>query len=128
MTKVFLLNLIAGILIGGILEASYRSRKQRKLVLPQRVNIQMYALTAVFLRVLSYRNISMLYKSILIVIFTTGVEFMTGYLFLCFRKVRLRDYAAQWLNYKGIICPVFSLYWLLIALAYYYLVLPLFIV
>lgn len=35
-------------------------------------------------------------------------------------KVRLWDYSDKWLNYKGIICPEFSIIWTIVGALYYY--------
>lgn len=38
--------------------------------------------------------------------------------------VRLWDYRDRWGNYKGIICPLFSLIWTLVGALYYYFIAP----
>lgn len=39
-------------------------------------------------------------------------------------NVRLWDYRNEWGNYKGIICPLFSLIWTLLGAVYYFLIAP----
>ena len=124
MIKATILNLIAGLLIGIFLEFIYRSIKNKKITKPLLVNVEMYGFTAVFLYFLYMIDISIIYKIILILLFTTTVEFITGSLYLYFKKVYLWDYSGEFMNYEGIICPLFSFYWLMVALIYYFLFLP----
>lgn len=54
----------------------------------------------------------------------TLIEYIAGV--FCFRvtKVRLWDYSSEWGNYKGIICPKFSLIWAVLCAAYYFFIDP----
>ena len=80
----------------------------------------MYGCTATFLFLRSLFNLDIFSSILLIIAFTTAIEFTIGYGYLKFKKVRLWDYSDQFLNYKGIVCPLFSFYWLIISLLYYY--------
>ena len=51
----------------------------------------------------------------------TLVELIAGEIFIIRMNIRLWDYTRQWGNYKGIICPLFSLIWGLVGAAYYFL-------
>ena len=51
----------------------------------------------------------------------TLVELIAGEIFIIRMNIRLWDYTRQWGNYKGIICPLFSLIWGLVGAAYYLL-------
>jgi uncharacterized membrane protein len=119
-----ILSFISGLLVGYLLELLYTSVKLRKIIWPVFVNYQMYGLTAVFLYNLYFFIIPPVFKILLIIIFTTVLEFIVGYSSLRTKKVRLWNYSNHAFNYKGIICPLFSFYWLVISLSYYYLVLP----
>lgn len=124
MIKGVILNFLIGCLIGIFLEFTYKSIENKKFRKPLFVNYQMYGLSAVFLYFLYFLNISIIYKVILILLFMTTIEFLTGYLYFLFKKIHLWDYSNQPLNYKGFICLKFSFYWVIIALFYYYLILP----
>lgn len=50
----------------------------------------------------------------------TVIELIGGLSFADGKGVKLWDYSNMWGNYKGIICPQFSLIWTLIAAIYYY--------
>ena len=49
----------------------------------------------------------------------TLIEFIGGLSFVN-KPVKLWDYSNNWGNYKGIICPLFSLIWTLISALYYF--------
>ena len=49
----------------------------------------------------------------------TLIEFIVGLSFVN-KPVKLWDYSNNWGNYKGIICPLFSLIWTLISALYYF--------
>lgn len=51
----------------------------------------------------------------------TLIEFIGGLTFVN-KPVKLWDYSDRWGNYKGIICPLFSLIWTVIGAFYYYFV------
>ena len=119
------MSLVIGYLAGWILEFSYRSYESKKFIKPLFIDCQMYALIGAFLYVLYFWDIFMIYKIILIIFFTTYIEFLTGYLALKFKKVRLWDYSEEFMNYEGLICPRFSFYWLVISLLCYYFLIPL---
>ncbi len=52
----------------------------------------------------------------------TLIEFITGMIFINHFHLQLWDYSSYWGNVKGVICPLFSLFWYALA-AFYYLVL-----
>ncbi len=84
----------------------------------------MYVATAVFLYLLYPVQFHLLFKIILIIIFTTGTEFTVGHLLKRYKNLSLWNYSDYRLNYCGIICPRFSVYWLLISLFYYFFIIP----
>ena len=53
------------------------------------------------------------------------LEFLVGTIFIRGAKVRLWDYSNIKGNYKGIVCPLFSAIWLVVAVVFYYGVDPL---
>jgi len=55
---------------------------------------------------------------------TTGLELISGFIARYFFHASLWDYADQRFNYKGHICLKFSVYWLLLAFAFEYLIFP----
>ena len=62
-------------------------------------------------------------KVLLILLITAAMtlaELVTGLIFAEGMKVRLWDYSDRWGNFRGIICPLFSLIWGAIGALYYF--------
>jgi len=121
MISKIVLNFFIGLIGGLIIELIYRSVNAKRVVIPKFVNYQMYGLTGAFLFWLYYINIPISITLLLIFIFPTLVELITGYLYLKIKKAYLWDYSKEPLNFKKLICLRFSIYWFIIAGAYYYL-------
>ncbi len=117
--------LISGLVIGWVLEFLYRSLERGKITKPLFINEQMYMFTALFSYFLYVMNVRLIFMVLFLFLFTTGIEFVTGYLALKLKNVRLWDYSAYPYNYKGIVCLEFSVIWLVMALVYYLFALPL---
>lgn len=54
----------------------------------------------------------------------TAVEYVAGLIFIRGMKIQLWDYSDQWGNIQGIICPLFSLFWMILSAVYYFLIHP----
>lgn len=50
----------------------------------------------------------------------TLIELIGGLIFIKKMNIRLWDYSNQWGNYKGVICPLFSLIWMAAGAIFYY--------
>lgn len=61
---------------------------------------------------------------IVMAISMTVLELIAGLIFIQGMNVKLWDYSKEWLNYKGIICPKFSLFWALLGAFYYFAIDP----
>lgn len=122
-----ILLFVCGLIIGWILEFSFRSLQAKKIIKPRFADLQMYGFAGLFLYLISLSNFNLITKMIFILIFTTSLEFLTGFLFLKYKKIKLWDYSKNKFNYKGIICPLFIFIWLIISLIFYYLILPILI-
>lgn len=59
---------------------------------------------------------------LLMAVCMTVLELITGLVFIKHTNVRLWDYSNEWKNYKGIICPRFSLIWGALGGVYYFFV------
>jgi uncharacterized protein len=116
---------LSGLAIGWLAEFLFELRKWKKVIIPLFVNVQMYGCTAVVAYFLYALDAPFYVVIPLLLIFTTGIEFITGSIFLKFKHSHLWDYSMYAHNYKGLICLRFSLYWVGLALVYYYLGLPL---
>lgn len=54
----------------------------------------------------------------------TLLEYLTGMIFIVRLKIMLWDYTQFWGNIKGIICPLYTFFWLLLSMAYCYFIDP----
>ena len=52
----------------------------------------------------------------------TLIEYLAGLIFIKGMKIKLWDYSDRWGNIQGIICPLFSLFWLLIGVFFYFVI------
>lgn len=57
----------------------------------------------------------------------TLLEYIAGIIFIKGMKIKLWDYSNRWGNIQGIICPLFSLIWLVAGVAYVFLCHPFFV-
>lgn len=66
--------------------------------------------------------------SILIILIMTAVmvllEYISGLIFIKGLKIKLWDYSDRWGNIQGIICPLFSFFWLIVCAFYYFIIDP----
>ena len=51
----------------------------------------------------------------------TVIAYIAGLIFIKGMKIKLWDYSNRWGNIQGIICPLFSFLWLLVAAGFYFL-------
>lgn len=54
----------------------------------------------------------------------TLIEYIAGLIFIKGMKIRLWDYTNRWGNIQGIICPLFSLFWLIVSAFFYFVISP----
>ena len=54
----------------------------------------------------------------------TMIEYIAGLIFIKGMGVKLWDYSNNWGNVDGLICPLYTLFWGILATMYYYLVNP----
>lgn len=61
---------------------------------------------------------------VLIGVSLTLIELIAGLIFIKGLHIKLWDYSDRWGNFKGIICPLFSLIWFAVGCLYYFLLNP----
>ncbi len=117
-----------GSIVGWFIELFYRTFvSQKKLVNPGFLSgpyLPLYGFGTVILFLLSIPDIPLWYRVIYFFVVTSILEWITGELYLRYFNIRLWDYSTQKWNYKGLICPLFSLYWTILALAFYFFTFP----
>lgn len=52
----------------------------------------------------------------------TLIEYIAGLIFIKGMGIKLWDYSNRWGNIQGIICPLFSLFWLLVAVFFHFVI------
>ena len=52
----------------------------------------------------------------------TLIEYIAGLIFIKGMKIKLWDYSNRWGNIQGIICPLFSFFWLAVSAAFYFVI------
>lgn len=116
-------------IFGWVLEVTYRSVRDKRFVNPGLLRgpyLPLYGTGALILM----EAISLLQgaqvptKALAYFVVTTGLELGSGLVGNCFSQSRLWDYSDQRFNYKGHICLKFSIYWIVLAFAFEYLLLP----
>ncbi|MBQ9673895.1 MAG: putative ABC transporter permease [Ruminococcus sp.] len=64
---------------------------------------------------------------VMMAICITVIEYIAGMIFIKRMKIMLWDYSRNRFNIQGIICPLYSFFWLLLGAFYYFAVYPYFI-
>ena len=115
-----------GSVIGWFIELIYRRLYHGKLVNPGFLvgpYLPIYGFGLLSLTILHILLTKLSLNPIVIILLMglimTVIELIGG-LFALKQKVRLWDYSKECLNYKGIICPLYSAIWLLVGAIYYF--------
>jgi uncharacterized membrane protein len=82
--------------------------------------LPLYGSGMCLLYIVSDLQVSLVMKIVLFGVLTTGLEYVTGLFFLKYYKTRLWDYSKYKINIQGIITPLFSFFWVVLSLAFYY--------
>lgn len=118
--------------LGWVCELIYRSFCDRKFVNPGFMNgpyLILYGINGLIAIFICYQTEQIVTNNILryILIFfsamiiITAVEYIAGIISTKYYKVRLWDYTNNKYNYKGLICPTFSILWGFSTLIFYIL-------
>lgn len=131
----YLFIFIFGATVGWIIEVVFRSVRNGKLINPGFMtgcSLPIYGFGAVIMSILCNININISdaewvnVACILVAatVIMTIIEFISGYIALVHYQCRLWDYTNRWANYKGIVCPLFSVLWGVICGFFYFYVNP----
>lgn len=112
-----------------MLEVSYRSLRDNRFVNPGLLKgpyLILYGTGALILMgaVSLFQGSHLITKALAYFAVTTGLELISGFIARYFFHVRLWDYSDQCFHYKGHISLEFSIYWILLAFAFEYLISP----
>jgi uncharacterized protein len=118
-------------ILGWTLETAYRSLCAKRFVNPGLLKgpyLILYGTASLILigsaSLLQASASNLIIKALVYFAATTGLELISGFIAQYYFHANLWDYSDQRLNYKGYVCLRFSIYWILLAFAFEYLVLP----
>jgi len=116
-------------ILGWMLEVSYRSVRDKRFVNPGLLRgpyLPLYGVSALVLTVAVYfsQGSPVPAKVVIYFFITTILELTSGLISQYFFATTLWDYSDQSYNYHGHICLKFSIYWVILAFAFEYLILP----
>lgn len=122
---------LTGAIIGWCIELVYRRYfgKARKWINPGFLSgpyLPLYGFGICILYIISDLNVSFVMKLLCFCIGMTLIELITGLIFLKYYRIRLWDYSKSFLNYKGLICPLYSMFWTILSLVFYFILYPYF--
>ena len=117
---------------GWCIEVVYRGFRHRKVVNPGFLTgcclpiygiggSILYFLSGLKLRALPNEPLRIAVILLMAIGVMTLIELIGGAIAVKCFHIRLWDYSGEWMNYKGLICPKFSLFWGLICAVYYFL-------
>lgn len=126
---------VIGSLLGWIIELFFRRFvSQKKWVNPGFLTgpyLPIYGFGVVVLYAVSniplgieLKAVDIIVRIIIIGFGMTFIEFIAGLIFIKGLKIKLWDYSNRKGNIMGIICPIFSLVWLVVGSLYYFLLNP----
>jgi uncharacterized membrane protein len=120
-------------IVGWIIEFLFRSIKKKRLINPGfmvGITLPIYGFGGLILYVLWSINITnILWLDIILItiismILLSAIEYIGGYIALNYYNNRLWDYSNYKYNYKGLICPMFSMIWGVFSIAFYFSIVP----
>ena len=117
---------------GWCIEVVYRGFRHRKVVNPGFLTgcclpiygiggSILYFLSGLKLRALPNEPLRIAVILLMAIGVMTLIELIGGAIAVKYFHIRLWDYSEEWMNYKGLICPKFSLFWGIICAVYYFL-------
>ena len=116
-------------ILGWVIEVVYRSIRDQRFVNPGLLKgpyLILYGTAALVLMasVSLIHEYNIFVKILCYFLITTCLELISGFNAQRFFNVRLWDYSDEPFQFKGHICLKFSIYWVILAFAFEYLVLP----
>ena len=118
-------------ILGWVLEVFYRSLRERRFVNPGLLRgpyLILYGTGSLILMgcisLFNFYEADFAVKVLVYFTATTGLELISGFISHGFFNIRLWDYSDQPFQYRGYICLKFSVYWILLAFGFEYLILP----
>lgn len=111
-----------GCFIGWILESIFRSIVEKRLVNAGFLNgpyLPIYGFGTLLLYLMSLTDFHPIFKVLVFALSATLLELVTGVIFTEFYNLKLWDYSDEFLNFRGIICIKYTLFWVILASFYF---------
>jgi len=86
--------------------------------------LPVYGLGLILVYLISIIEMHILLRILLFAVSTTLLELVTGLIFVKYFKIKLYDYSNNWLNFSGLICPLYSFYFVVMSMLFYFFVFP----
>lgn len=127
----YLFVFITGATLGWVLEIFYRRYfgKARRWINPGFLSgpfLPLYGTGVCLLYIISEFQLPIAIRILIFALLTTGIEYLTGLFFLKFYNTRLWDYEKSKFNFQGLIAPLYTFFWTLLSLFFYYVMYPYF--
>ena len=117
-----------GSTIGWVLELLYRKMiSNRKWINPGFLvgpYLPLYGFGLCAFYLLSQINLSGFWVILIMTAVVTSIEYVAGIIFIKGMGVKLWDYSENWGNIDGLICPLYTIFWCVLAAVYYYFINP----
>jgi uncharacterized membrane protein len=88
--------------------------------------LPLYGTGVCLLYIVSDMHLEFWIKVLMFTLVTTFIEYVTGEFFLRYYKTRLWDYSDLKVHFRGIISPLYSVYWTVLSLFFYFVLYPYF--
>ena len=118
---------LIGSVMGWLIELIFRSFTAKKIISFGALKgpyLPLHGIGFILIYYISTLDVIISIKAILFLIATTLIEYLIGKYFLDVWQLRYWDYSSNRWNYKGLICPLFSIIWLMLSMLFYYFVFP----
>jgi uncharacterized membrane protein len=115
----------AGSIAGWLIELLHR--KNLKKLTSGFLNgpyLPVYGFGLILIYVISLFEINIILRIISFAVLITTLELITGIIFVKYFKIKLWDYSNDFLNFRGIICPLYSFYFVAMSLLFYFFAFP----
>ncbi|MDC7218357.1 MAG: putative ABC transporter permease [Spirochaetales bacterium] len=126
--KYFLL-FFTGTVVGWFIELFWRRYfgKARRWINPGFLNgpwLPLYGFGCIFLYLLCLPEWPVYIQAPVFLVSLTVLEFVAGMIFIGHFKIKLWDYSQNWGNLKGLVCPLYSVFWMILGMVFSLFIYP----
>jgi uncharacterized membrane protein len=114
-------------LLGFLIETIYRSLQEKTIIKPGFLSgpyLPIYGTSALIFFGIAFLPIAVQYKFAIFIIVPNLLEWIVGEIFLRYYNIRLWDYTDEKFNYKGFVSLKYAFFWLVLAIIFYFILYP----